>query len=72
MHTLCHDVQKFVSACEGIQAVLAQGGVLTPDERAVIEESAIQLLRNMKAEERDEQHTNRSSSFLPLNAGRPA
>jgi hypothetical protein len=50
MHTLCWEVQKFVSACEGLQSVLAQRGVLTPDERAVIEESAIQLLTNLKAQ----------------------
>ena len=48
MITLCQEVQKFVSACENIQSLLAQGSSLTPDERDVIEQSAIDLLTNVK------------------------
>ena len=50
MRALCHEVQKFVSACEGIQSVLAQGGLLTLDERGVIEESANDLLGKLRPE----------------------
>ena len=48
MITLCQEVQKFVSACENIQSLLAQGSSLTSDERDVIEQSAIDLLTNVK------------------------
>lgn len=50
MRVLCQEVQKFISACEGVQSVLAQGGRLTLDERGVIEESAIDLLGKLKSE----------------------
>ena len=50
MRALCHEVQKFVSACEGIQSVLAQGGLLTLEERGVIEESANDLLGKLRPE----------------------
>jgi hypothetical protein len=48
MFTLCQEVQKFLSACEDIQSLLAQGSSLTSDERDVIEQSAIDLLTNVK------------------------
>ena len=46
MLTTCHEVQKFISACENIQSLLAQGGSLKSDERDLIELSAIDLLSN--------------------------
>ncbi len=48
MPSLRHEVQHFISACEAIQALLAQGEVLTMDERDVIELSAIELLTKIK------------------------
>ena len=48
MVALCQEVQKFVSGCEDIQSLLAQGGSLTSDEKDVIEQSAIDLLTNVK------------------------
>lgn len=50
MLTLCHEVQKFISACENIQSLLAQGGSLNSDERDLIELSAIDLLSHVKPE----------------------
>lgn len=50
MLTHCHEVQKFISACENLQSLLAQGGSLNSDEKDLIEESAIDLLSNVKPE----------------------
>ena len=47
MQVLCREVQKFISACEYIHSLLAKGDVLTADEKGVIEQSAIDLLRNL-------------------------
>ena len=44
MQALCREVQKFISACEDIQSLLARGDVLTADEKGVIEVSACDLL----------------------------
>lgn len=49
MQALCYEVQKFISACEDIQSLLARGDVLTADEKGVIEQSAFDLLRNVAA-----------------------
>lgn len=48
MQALCHEVRKFISACEDIQSLLAQGRSLTSDEKGVIEQSAMELLSNVK------------------------
>ena len=50
MQALCQEVQKFISACENIQSLLAQGGSLTFDEKGVVEQCAIDLLNNVKPE----------------------
>jgi hypothetical protein len=42
------EVQRFISACETIQSLLACGGSLTPDERDVVEFSAIDLLSKLR------------------------
>lgn len=47
MQVLCREVQKFISACEGIQSLLASGYVLTADEKGVIKVSACDLLVTM-------------------------
>jgi hypothetical protein len=47
MQSLCHEVGKFISACEDIQSLLARGDILTSDEKGVIEQSALDLLRNV-------------------------
>ena len=44
MQALRREVQKFISACEDIQSLLARGDVLTADEKGVIEVSACDLL----------------------------
>ena len=44
MRALCYEVQKFVSACEDVQSLLARGDVLTADEKGVITLSACDLL----------------------------
>ena len=44
MMTLCQEVQKFISACEGLQSLLAQGGKLTDDEKGMVEEEMLELL----------------------------
>ena len=38
------EATNFVSACEAIHALLARGDRLTPEDRALIEFSAIELL----------------------------
>ena len=47
MQTLSHEVRKFISACEHIQSLLTRGDVLTADEKGVIEQSVVDLLRNV-------------------------
>jgi hypothetical protein len=41
-------VRTFLYACGAIQSVLARGGSLTPDERQVVEFSAIDLLTRVR------------------------
>jgi hypothetical protein len=48
MISFCQEVQKFISACEAIQSLLVRGGSLTPDERNVVEFSAIDLLSKVR------------------------
>ena len=48
MSSFCQEVQTFISACEEIHALLLCGGSLTPDERDVVEFSAIDLLTRMR------------------------
>lgn len=48
MISFCKEVQRFISACEAIQSLLAGGGRLTPDERDVVEFSAIDLLSKVR------------------------
>ena len=62
MQALSQEVRKFISACEDIQSLLAQGGNLTSDEKGVIEQSAIDLLANVKLEIRDKQRSPRPAS----------
>ena len=50
MPDFCQEVSAFVSACEAIHAMLSQGGILTPDEKGVIEISAIELLAKLRLE----------------------
>ena len=44
MQVLCDEVQKFISACEHIQSLLAMGEALTTDEKGVVQQSASELL----------------------------
>jgi hypothetical protein len=44
MQALCDEVQKFISACEHIQSLLARGEFLSTDEKGVIQQSACELL----------------------------
>jgi hypothetical protein len=48
MFAFCREVQKFVSGCEELQSLLMQGGVLTSDERGVVEFCAKELLANLE------------------------
>jgi hypothetical protein len=48
MISFCQEVQKFITACEAIHALLLRGGSLTPDERDVVEFSAIDLLSKVR------------------------
>jgi len=48
MIAFCQEVQKFIAACEGIHALVLRGVSLTPDERDVVEYSAINLLTRVK------------------------
>lgn len=50
MLTYCHEVRKFISACEYLQSKLAQGGSLNSDEKDLIEECALDLLSKVKPE----------------------
>ena len=47
MQALCREVVKFISVCEEVQSLLARGDVLTADAKGVIEQSALDLLRNV-------------------------
>lgn len=49
MLPFCKETFDFVSACEKLQFKLMDGGTLTAEERAVIEDSAIGLVAKMKA-----------------------
>ena len=49
MLPFCKETYDFVSACEKLQFKLMDGGTLTAEERAIIEDSAIGLLGKMKA-----------------------
>jgi hypothetical protein len=48
MISFCQEVQRFISACEAIHSLLLRGGSLTPDEREVVEYSAIDLLTRVR------------------------
>ena len=48
MFAFCREVQKFISVCEELQSMLMQGGVLTSDEKGVVELSAKELLANLE------------------------
>jgi hypothetical protein len=47
MYVLCREVQKFVSACESLQWMLAHGNHLSSDERGVVAYSARDLLKHL-------------------------
>ncbi len=49
MLPFCKETYDFLSACEKLQFKLMDGGTLTVEERAIIEDSAIGLLGKMKA-----------------------
>ncbi len=44
MQDLCHEVRRFITACEDIHSLLSKGDVLTADEKGVIEFSVLDLL----------------------------
>jgi hypothetical protein len=48
MISFCQEVQKFITACEDIHALLLCGGSLTPAERDVVELSAMDLLTRVR------------------------
>jgi hypothetical protein len=48
MFPCCQEVRTFLYACEAIHSLLARGGSLTPDERQVVEFSAIDLLTRVR------------------------
>ena len=50
MYSLCREVQKFVSACETLQWMLAHGSELSSDERGVVAYSARDLLAHLDPE----------------------
>ncbi len=45
---LRQEVQNFISACEHIYDLLAEGGALTDDERGVLEMAAIEFLSKIR------------------------
>ena len=47
MATLCQEVQDFIRVSEAIQGLLASGKRLTPDEKEVLEQCAIELLSKL-------------------------
>jgi hypothetical protein len=47
MRYICEETTNFVRACEAIHALLADGGMLTPDERDLIEFSSSELLSKL-------------------------
>ena len=57
MDGLCREVQKFVSACEALHWMLAQGSELSPDERGVVDLSARDLLAHLDPVAEREGHT---------------
>jgi hypothetical protein len=48
MISFCQEVQEFIGACAGLQALFARGGRLTPDEIDVVEFCAMDLLSRVK------------------------
>ena len=48
MFSFCQEVQKFITECEGIHALALRGGSLAPDERDVVEYSAIDHLARVR------------------------
>ena len=57
MDGLCREVQKFVSACEALHWMLAQGNELSSDERGVVALSARDLLAHLDPIAQQEAHT---------------
>ena len=57
MDCLCREVQKFVSACEALHWMLAQGNKLSSDERGVVALSARDLLAHLDPVAQQETHT---------------
>jgi hypothetical protein len=47
MRYICEETTNFVRACEAIHALLADGGMLTHDERDLIEFSSSELLSKL-------------------------
>ena len=47
MATFCQEVQEFIRVSEAIQGLLASGKRLTPDEKEVLEQCAIELLSKL-------------------------
>jgi hypothetical protein len=56
MYLLCREVQKFVSACETLQWMLAQGSELSSDERGVVAYSARDLLAHLDPDAEQKAH----------------
>jgi hypothetical protein len=50
MATFCQEVQDFIRVSEAIHSVLASGRRLTPDEKEVLEQCAIELLSKLGAD----------------------
>jgi hypothetical protein len=56
MYVLCREVQKFVSACETLQWMLAHGNHLSSDERGVVAYSARDLLKHLGQDSEQNPH----------------
>ena len=48
MVNICKETTNFVHACEAIQALLANGGTLSPDDRDLIVFNGSELLINLR------------------------
>lgn len=53
MLTLRKEILEYITTCERIQGLLAQGAVLTRDEREVIEMCQMDLMAKLNARDRE-------------------
>jgi hypothetical protein len=47
LHSISQDTTDFIRACEALQTRLIDSGILTKEEKSLIEFSALDLLRHM-------------------------